>query len=318
MRALKSLAIVGAALTLVLTGCSSSSDDTKAGGKPESPPKSEATSTSAAPSTAEAAPAAAGFPCTGYPAMGNATPADTPLPTVQTDGNSSYTTGSVEGPTSYFGGPYDSPNAFALTQQWTGASGSPLPPQGQETGAAPCDNTQPGTDCTLTADVSPQALNYCSYYAAMRFTPTKNFVIPPLDVSAYDKVVPATGDFHQWANNPMNDEASSNLSWLYGRQLKVTRSDNGKSVIVRATDRGPGTETGPSEYDKRPIDLSPWAVGALADDPSCIAFDGAKATPAGIAFNTKCDWTNPSAGGTGPSVTVEWVPANNLPLGPVK
>lgn len=315
MQALKSLAIVGAASTLVLAGCSSS-DDTKAGGKPESPPKSEATPTSAAPATSESTPAAAaGFPCTGYPAMGNATPADTPLPTAVTGGNSSYTTGSVEGPTSYFGGPYDSAGVLALTQQWTGAQTPPLPPQGQENSATPCDNTQPGTDCTLTKDVSPQALNYCSYYAAMRFTPTKGGTVE-FDVSAYDKVVPPTGDFHKWANNPMNDEASSNLSWLYGRQLKVTRNDNNKSVIVRAADRGPGSEAGHPEYDKRPIDLSPWAVGALADDPSCIAFDGAKGTPAGDAFMTKCDWTNDPAGT--PNVTIEWVPDNNLPLGPVK
>ncbi|MGD9620789.1 hypothetical protein [Mycolicibacterium sp.] len=291
------LAIVGLVPGLVLAGYSASKD-------------------SAADVEFKLAPAApGGFPCTGYPSKGVATPADTPLPTIETDGKSGYTTGTVEGPTSYFGGPYDSPDAFALTQQWIGATKAPLPPQGQEFGATPCDNTQPGTNCTLTQDVSPKALNYCSYYAAMRFSPTENFTVTT-DFTAYDKSVPPQGPFHQWAGNPLTDELSTNLSWLYGRQLKVTRKDNNKSVIVRAVDRGPGTNPTPSVYDTRPIDLSPWAVGALADDPACIAFDGAKGTPAGDAFNTKCDWTN--TGAATPNVSIEWVVDNNQPLGPVK
>lgn len=50
----------------------------------------------------------------------------------------------------------------------------------------------------------------------------------------------------------------------FGTRLRVTNQDNGKSVVVRVTDRGP-------YYGGRVLDLSPRAFGSIASRSNGVA-----------------------------------------------
>ena len=236
------------------------------------------------------------FPCTGYPAKGTVTPAKLPLPTSAESGSARYVTGSVTGPTSWFGGPVGgAPGPFALTQQWNpdGWNRKPGIPYGMEIGDRPCnDSTVPG--------------KFRSYYAAMRFSPRE---AAPKE-TAYDAYRPfATAPrYAKWNGAPLIGQMAQPLSYLYGRKLRVSRVVNGMRyiVIVRATDRGP-TEGG--VWGARPVDLSPWAMGALTGKRKCLDWDGTSAT-----LSLACDFTGDQKTNR---VTVSWAD-NSLPLGPLK
>ncbi|MCB0919713.1 MAG: hypothetical protein KDC39_14220 [Actinobacteria bacterium] len=266
----RSVAVAGVVLIgLTATGCTS-------GETPRGSTDDQAAETEATPPS--------GFPCTEAPSVGTTTPADLPLPTAAKDGKGSYTTGTVTGPTSWFGGPNGgAPGPFTLTSQWENA--------GQEIGTNPCnDATDPG--------------KYRSYYAAMRFSP-QQLQAPP-DMSAY---VPYAKEsrYHQWDGDPLVADLAAPYSFLYGRKLQITRTVGGKeySVIVRATDRGPNDT--PAEYADRPVDLSPWTMGALTGIEACLDWDGTDPQ-----LTDQCDWTTD----TDNTVSVEWAD-NSRTLGPV-
>ena len=236
----------------------------------------------------------ADFPCTGYPSDGTVTPPDLPLPTAATDGQAHYVTGSVTGPTSFFGGPAGgAPGPFALTQQWdpNGWKRNPGVPYGMEIGTSPCNNATPDQP-------------FRSYFAAMRFSPREDAE----KQTAFQVYAPFATDprYNQWNGAPLISQMAAPLSYLYGRKLEVTRTVSGQtySVIVRAVDRGP-TEGEP--WSERPVDLSPWAMGALTGKPECLNWDG---TNTG-RMQEKCDFTGDPTN----SVTVRWAD-NSLPLGP--
>lgn len=241
-----------------------------------------------------AANATAGFPCTGYPSAGTTTPANLPLPTAEINGSGQYVTGSVTGPTSWFGGPKGgAPGPFALTQQWDpdGWHRNPGVPYGMEIGDKPCnDATQAGV--------------FRSYFAAMRFSPREDSP----KATAYSKYAPYATDprYAKWNGGPLIAEMAQPLSFLYGRKLAVSRTVNGKTyaVIVRAADRGP-TEGKP--WGERPVDLSPWAMGALTGNPKCLDWDGSDPN-----LTRLCDFTGDKATNV---VTVRWAD-NSAPLGP--
>jgi hypothetical protein len=236
------------------------------------------------------------FPCTGYPAKGTVTPRRLPLPTAAIGGRAKYVTGSVSGPTSWFGGPVGgAPGPFALTQQWdpNGWKRKPGIPYGMEIGTRPCND-------------STQAGKYRSYYAAMRFSPRED---GPKE-TAYQVYKPfaKAPRYAKWNGAPLIGQMAQPLSFLYGRKLAVSRVVNGKklTVIVRATDRGP-TEGG--VWSARPVDLSPWAMGALTGKPKCLDWDGTNAQ-----LSIACDFTGNKATNR---VTVSWAD-NSLPLGPLR
>lgn len=239
-----------------------------------------------------------GFPCKGYPSEGTVTPKDLPLPTAATgpDASAKYVTGSVTGPTSWFGGPVGgAPGPLALTQQWdpNGWKKNPGVPYGMEIGNNPCnDSLKPDT--------------YRSYFAAMRFSPREDSP----KATAYKVYAPFAQDprYAAWDGAPLIKEMAEPLSFLYGRKLAVSRTLNGikRTVIVRAVDRGP---TEGMEWSARPVDLSPWAMGALSGIRECIDWNGTNDDK----LAQKCDWTGDKATNI---VTVTWAD-NSLPLGPL-
>ncbi len=272
------------ALLLTVAACSAGASDNVAAGKlPAATPP-----VSAPP---------AGFPCTEYPSLGTVTPVDLPLPTAeQLSGSATYVTGSVTGPTSFFGGPAGgAPGPFALTQQWDpdGWHQNPGVPYGMEIGTTPCDDTA-GSD------------NYRSYFAAMRFSPREDSP----KATAYQEYAKYSTDpsYAKWNGGPLVSTMAEPLSYLYGRKLQVSRTENGvkRTVIVRAVDRGP-TEGAP--WGKRPVDLSPWAMGALTGIPACLDWDGSNT---GL-LQELCDFTGNESTNV---VTVSWAD-NSLPLGPL-
>ncbi len=258
------------------------------------------------------------FPCTGYPSLGTVTPPDLALPGTPASATAwaqPVKRGSVTGPTSYFGGPTGGADgAMSLTQQF---------PQ-KEMGKNPCNDT-PGA-------------GYHSYFAAMRFNPDPNRKKPDgsgenPNIYEYGKFycplesqfvrVPNTecvadtadGRYKQWdaGQGGMWGPVTWTLSYLYGRELLVKRHFTDpktgvaidKAVVVRAVDRGPDQDE--EQWRQRPVDLSPWAMGALQTNPACIDWDGTN------GLKDACDFTSAA---NDQLVTVCWAP-NDMPLGPV-
>jgi len=171
---------------------------------------------------------------------------------------------SVTGPTSYFGGPAGgAPGPFSLTQVF--------PADQQEQGDAPCLDEQGR-----------------SFFAAMRFNPDSDSDYTPTDYSTWyckDDTAAQGPDcysndakYKYWDHGPDFGSWTWSVAYLYGRRLLVTNADGSNPVVVRAVDKGPeNTDIQGQAYSKRPIDLSPWAMGALKDPANCADWDGTDA-----------------------------------------
>lgn len=217
----------------------------------------------------------------------------------------------IKGYTSFFGavsssGGYDSPGGFALPQAWNNSASQPPADDFAEGGLTyPLTDFDPGP-CNDNPDYTPKPYsggtdtgNFRSYYAAVRVTPKAD---EGLDYSTggYQQLGEANANvLDDWYDSAVGTkDPIYGKMYLYGRNVLVSRSFTDsqgqpvtKQVIVRLTDRGP-VESDP--YWQRAIDLSPWAMGALNEDPACLDFNGATPSSAcdisGPGSWTKPDW----------------------------
>lgn len=110
-----------------------------------------------------------------------------------------------------------------------------------------------------------------------------------------------------WAHGPDEwGDQTRVFAYLYGRRILVRNADGSQPVVVRAVDRGPLNTVGDQgqPYWTRPIDLSPWAMGALTGKKECLDWDGTDPLKGACQMDESAQ------------VTVCWAD-NSLPLGPV-